>query len=50
VTAYLREHPQPSPEQAREAIGGNLCRCTGYQNIVRSVLRAAEILNSEGAP
>ena len=48
VTAYLREHPQPSPEQAREAIGGNLCRCTGYQNIVRSVVRAAEILRTEG--
>jgi carbon-monoxide dehydrogenase small subunit len=50
VTAYLREHSQPSPEQAREAIGGNLCRCTGYQNIVRSVLRAAEILRAEGTP
>lgn len=43
ATAYLRENPDPSEEQAREAIGGNLCRCTGYQNIVASVLRAAEI-------
>jgi aerobic-type carbon monoxide dehydrogenase small subunit (CoxS/CutS family) len=42
VTAYLRDHPHPSEAQAREAIGGNLCRCTGYQNIVRAVLRAAE--------
>jgi carbon-monoxide dehydrogenase small subunit len=48
VTAYLRDNPDPTPEQAREAIGGNLCRCTGYQNIVASVLRAAEILRSEG--
>jgi carbon-monoxide dehydrogenase small subunit len=43
VTAYLEECPRPTSEQAREAISGNLCRCTGYQNIVRSVLRAAEI-------
>jgi carbon-monoxide dehydrogenase small subunit len=43
VTAYLDENPQPTSEEAREAISGNLCRCTGYQNIVRSVLRAAEI-------
>ena len=44
VTAFLRDNPDPTEEQAREAIGGNLCRCTGYQNIVASVLRAAELL------
>ena len=49
ITAYLRDHPDPTEEQAREAIGGNLCRCTGYQNIVASVLRAAEILKAEGS-
>ncbi|MDU0312831.1 (2Fe-2S)-binding protein [Phycicoccus sp. M110.8] len=43
VTAYLEEHPHPTQDEAREAISGNLCRCTGYQNIVRSVLRAAEL-------
>jgi carbon-monoxide dehydrogenase small subunit len=43
VTAYLEENPSPSQEEAREAISGNLCRCTGYQNIVKSVLRAAEL-------
>jgi carbon-monoxide dehydrogenase small subunit len=43
ITAYLDEHPKPTEEEAREAIGGNLCRCTGYQNIVAAVLRAAEI-------
>jgi carbon-monoxide dehydrogenase small subunit len=43
----LRENPDPTPEQAREAIAGNLCRCTGYQNIVASVLRAAELLREE---
>ena len=47
VTAWLREHPDPTEEQAREAIGGNLCRCTGYQNIVASVLRAAELLRDQ---
>jgi carbon-monoxide dehydrogenase small subunit len=47
VTAWLTEHPDPTEEQAREAIGGNLCRCTGYQNIVASVLRAAEIIKDE---
>ena len=43
ITAYLEENPKPTEEEAREAIGGNLCRCTGYQNIVAAVLRAAEI-------
>jgi carbon-monoxide dehydrogenase small subunit len=44
VTAFLRTNPAPTEHEAREAIGGNLCRCTGYQNIVASVQRAAEIL------
>jgi carbon-monoxide dehydrogenase small subunit len=43
ITAYLRDNPDPDEDAAREAIGGNLCRCTGYQNIVASVLRAAEL-------
>ena len=43
VAAYLEDHPDPTEEEAREAVSGNLCRCTGYQNIVASVLRAAEI-------
>ncbi|HLI35824.1 MAG TPA: (2Fe-2S)-binding protein [Streptosporangiaceae bacterium] len=37
----LRENPQPTPQEAREALEGNLCRCTGYQNIVKAVLQAA---------
>jgi carbon-monoxide dehydrogenase small subunit len=44
VTAFLRRNPDPTEDEAREAIGGNLCRCTGYQNIVKSVLRAAELM------
>jgi aerobic carbon-monoxide dehydrogenase small subunit len=43
VTAFLHENPAPTRDDAREAISGNLCRCTGYQNIVSSVLRAAAL-------
>jgi carbon-monoxide dehydrogenase small subunit len=43
ITAYLEENPDPTEDEARHAIAGNLCRCTGYQNIVASVLRAAEL-------
>ena len=38
----LRENPRPSEEQVREAISGNICRCTGYQSIVDGIMRAAE--------
>ena len=50
VTAFLARNPDPTEEEAREAIGGNLCRCTGYQNIVKSVLRAAELLRATESP
>ncbi len=44
ITADLESTRTRPSEEAREMIAGNLCRCTGYQNIVASVLRAAEIL------
>jgi carbon-monoxide dehydrogenase small subunit len=47
--AYLRENPSPSEAEVREALSGNLCRCTGYQNIVRAILLAAERLRAETA-
>jgi aerobic carbon-monoxide dehydrogenase small subunit len=47
ISAGLAENPSPSEEDAREMVAGNLCRCTGYTNIVRSVLRAAEIASGE---
>ncbi len=50
ITAGLRENPHPTPEQAVEMIAGNLCRCTGYQNIVEAVLRAAELMENPDAP
>ena len=43
ITAGLRENPTPTHQEARDMIAGNLCRCTGYQNIVKAVERAAEL-------
>jgi aerobic-type carbon monoxide dehydrogenase small subunit (CoxS/CutS family) len=40
--ALLRQRPMPTDAEIREALSGNLCRCTGYQNIVKSVRLAAE--------
>ena len=42
---FLEENPNPTREQIREGISGNLCRCTGYQNIVDAVELAAEMMN-----
>jgi carbon-monoxide dehydrogenase small subunit len=44
ITAGLRANPDPTEDEAREMIAGNLCRCTGYTNIVKSVLRAAVLV------
>jgi aerobic carbon-monoxide dehydrogenase small subunit len=41
AASYLEENPSPTEEEVREALEGNLCRCTGYQNIVTSILDAA---------
>jgi carbon-monoxide dehydrogenase small subunit len=47
--SLLRENPRPTEEQVRMGLEGNLCRCTGYHNIVRAVLAAAgELAGSEG--
>ena len=43
----LRDNPNPTEQEVREGLEGNLCRCTGYQNIVRAVMRAASA--SQGA-
>ena len=40
--AYLKENPNPSEVQIRETLSGNLCRCTGYQNIVKAIALAAK--------
>jgi len=45
----LKENPNPSETEVREGIEGNLCRCTGYQNIVRAVQQAAGEMAGTGA-
>ncbi|MBU8539610.1 (2Fe-2S)-binding protein [Falsiroseomonas tokyonensis] len=42
MTAFLEENPKPDEAQVREALSGNLCRCTGYQHIVDAVLLASQ--------
>ncbi len=46
LAAYLREHPWPTEADIRETLSGNLCRCTGYQNIVLAALDAAASLRA----
>ena len=41
--AFLNSNPHPTENQVRQAIAGNLCRCTGYDKIVRAILRAANL-------
>lgn len=42
--AFLDEHPKPTPAEVRKAIVGNLCRCTGYQQIVDSIMAASKMM------
>ncbi|HCP00239.1 MAG: (2Fe-2S)-binding protein [Alphaproteobacteria bacterium] len=44
LSAFLRENPDPSERDVREAISGNICRCTGYQGIVDAALDAAKTM------
>ena len=44
---FLKNNPHPSESEIRHAIEGNMCRCTGYQNIVKSIQLAAEKMNQE---
>ena len=46
LVPFLKENPSPSEQQVREAISGNLCRCTGYENIVRAVQLASKQMGS----
>jgi carbon-monoxide dehydrogenase small subunit len=45
ATAFLRDVPEPTDEEIRDALSGNLCRCTGYQGIVEAVRRSAAALS-----
>jgi carbon-monoxide dehydrogenase small subunit len=46
VTALLRDNPHPEEHEIREGLSGNLCRCTGYQGILKAVRQAAEQLSA----
>jgi len=47
VTAFLRDNPDPSDDEIRDGLSGNVCRCTGYQGIVRAVRQAATALSAD---
>jgi aerobic carbon-monoxide dehydrogenase small subunit len=49
VTDFLARHREPSEEDIRRALSGNICRCTGYQGILRAVRRAAQDLREVGS-
>ena len=46
LVPFLQSNPDPSEAEIREAISGNLCRCTGYQHIVQAVQKAAELMRN----
>ena len=48
AASLLEENPKPTREQVREGLEGNLCRCTGYHNIVKAILAAAPAMKSAG--
>ena len=48
AVGYLKENPNPTQEDARYAIGGNLCRCTGYTRVIKAILSAAETMRQTG--
>jgi len=45
--AFLDEHPKPTQTEVRQAISGNLCRCTGYQQIVDSIMAGSKMMKRE---
>lgn len=49
IISFLEENPNPTNEEIKVAISGNLCRCTGYTNIVKAVKEASELMAKEGA-
>ena len=49
VHAFLADNPNPTPEEIREGLSGNLCRCTGYQGIIKAVAMAAETMSAHSS-
>ena len=50
AVGLLNENPHPTEAEVREGLEGNLCRCTGYHNIVKAVLAAADTMSSDTMP
>lgn len=50
ITGYLEENPEAEEDELRDVLSSNLCRCTGYQNIIKSTLAAQRVLNGCEAP
>jgi carbon-monoxide dehydrogenase small subunit len=46
--SFLQRNPKPSEEEIRWGISGNLCRCTGYHNIVKAIKAAADVMAAGG--
>jgi len=46
---FARHNPDPSEQEVRESLEGNLCRCTGYHNIVKSIIAGARAMSGKGA-
>ncbi len=46
AVAFAEEHPSPTEAEVREGLDGNLCRCTGYQNIVEAIMAGARVMHS----
>ncbi len=49
IVEFLAENPDPTEDEVREALSGNICRCTGYAEIVRATLQAAKVIRSQAA-
>ena len=47
ATALLAENPDPTEDEVKEHLDGNICRCTGYEPIVKAVLDAARVMREE---
>ena len=47
VHAFLEDNPNPTLDEIREGLSGNLCRCTGYQGIIKAVQIAAETMSAQ---
>ena len=47
--AYLKDNPKPDDAEIRDVLSGNLCRCTGYQNIIKAIKKAAAVMRGETA-